>query len=511
VIATALSVPVVRAVDPLVVTTASGTVLGIDTGTTLEWRGIPYAQPPVGALRWRPPQPTSWSGVRDATAFGSDCIQLISDTEIEGSEDCLYLNVFAPAVGGTHLPVMVHLHPGSNTFGRGYQEASALVTRGVIVVTLNYRLGVFGIVGHPALSAEGALPEQGLLDQIAALQWVKQNIAAFGGDPNSVTLFGMSAGSFDAAALLASPLTAGLFARAAIETDVYWNLTGAGNALADREQIGLDLAGAVGCATAGDAAACLRATTAQELVLAAGPIGADTLVGGTVLPRPALDVYNERGAGVPLLIGSNREEAIFDVLFGDGVPDPLPHPEYVKWVGDLVGVTNMAKAFRLYPSNAYDSLFWNFVAQATDDGYTCPTRRVALAAAARGPTWRYLYTHVMENDPGQAIFRAAHSFEDTFLWHHFYPLASGDPYIATAAEETLSATMSSYWTNFAKTGDPNGPGLPLWPSYNGLREPYQVLDDVTHSDAAYHVPQCQFMDGIFPFLPGPVAWWHRFR
>src|SRR5262249_3682987 len=166
------------------------------------WRGIPYAAPPVGLLRWRPPAPVQpWVGVRDATTFMPQCIQLIDVNATDGSEDCLYLNIFVPlsATPSSRLPVMVHLHGGGNTFGAPYQDASAFVARDVIVVTLAYRLGVFGFVGHPALSAEGggSSGEYGVLDQIAALHWVHDNITAFGGDPTNVTLFGLSAGSFD--------------------------------------------------------------------------------------------------------------------------------------------------------------------------------------------------------------------------------------------------------------------------------------------------------------------------
>jgi len=529
-----MTLPAVVTATPsgLVVTTASGRVAGIANGSVDEWRGIPYAQPPVGSLRWRSPQaPLPWGDTRDATHYGAHCIQLISETETEGSEDCLYLNVFTPAntAANARLPVMVHLHPGGNGFGWGYQnggrdgatffetpEFSRFTDRGVIVVTLNYRLGVMGWVGHPALTAEGSLPEQGLLDQIAALRWVQQNIGAFGGDPAKVTLFGMSAGSFDTVALAASPLAVGLFARAAVETDVFWQVTGDGNSLADKEQVGLDVANHVGCASATDVAACLRGTSAAALAVAAGAIDTSALVGGAVLPRSALAVFQERGAGVPLLIGSNREEAAFVI---DSLPDPFRNADFVRNVNDLVGSKNQSSALKLYPASAYDSLQWDLVTMISDALYTCPTRRLALAASSHGATYRYLFTHVAENDPGQANFRAAHTFEDTYLWHHFDPrFEDGAPYVATPPEEALSTTMTSYWTNFAKTGDPNGAGLPSWPRFDQVQQRFQILDDAVHAEAGYHVAQCGLMDTLprpYPFCGSlcrfdSSGWLHRF-
>src|SRR5262249_25619399 len=212
------------------------------------------------ALRWRPPQPVApWPGVRDATQFTPPCIQTDFNGGTLGSEDCLYLNVFAPptASAGSGLPVMVHLHPGGNAHFEPYTDASAFTARGIIVVTIAYRLGVFGFVGHPALSAEqaGSSGEDGLLDQLAALRGGRDNIAAFGGDPANVTLFGSSAGSFDTVALMASPLSRGLITRAAVQGEVLPGLTGQGNVsgtgvnntIADAEQVGVQVAQQVGC------------------------------------------------------------------------------------------------------------------------------------------------------------------------------------------------------------------------------------------------------------------------
>jgi para-nitrobenzyl esterase len=496
------------AADPLVVQTQSGAVQGIATTSGPAWRGIPYASAPIGALRWQPPQPaTPWAGTRDATAFGSPCIQIDFVGGTLGSEDCLFLNVFAPvdAAPGSALPVMVHLHAGGNFVGRAVEDAHNFVSRGVLVVTLNYRLGILGFAGAPALTAEGALPEAGLLDQIAALQWVRDNIAAFGGDPANVTLFGVSAGSFDAIALSASPLAAGLFQRVAAEGDAFWATTGVGNTLADKERRGVEVAAAVGC-TSPPSATCMRSASAESLVLATGDYDNGPLVGGAVQPEVALTVFRQHGS-VPLLIGSNREEAAFWNPL-----DPLPKSEFTRSVTELMGARKTGAAVKLYPLAAYDSYRWALNTMFTDAIYTCPTRRLAVAASGHGPVYRYLYTHVLENDEFLAQFRAAHAFENIFLWDEdWYPMSP--------AEALLAFRMGAYWTNFAKTGDPNGPGLPVWPSYDPTLERYEVLDgDAVTSDATYHVPECGLMDTVEPFRDCNnsvcrfftyARWWHR--
>ena len=164
---------------------------------------------------------------------------------------------------------------------------------------------------------------------------------------------------------------------------------------------------------------------------------------------------------------------------------------------DLVGPPQAGSLRQLYPESSYDTPWWGLVTMTTDATYTCPTRRLAVAASTHGTVYRYLFTHVMEgNDPSQTELRAFHTLEDTFLWHHFYPLLNGDPYVATPAEEALAAKMAAYWTNFAKTGNPNGAGVPAWPTYYPAGEAYLVLDNDVHADAAYHVPQCDFLDQL---------------
>jgi para-nitrobenzyl esterase len=501
----------------LVVQTADGAVQGVlasgVAGTEAEWRGIPYAAPPLGALRWQPPQPvTSWPGVRDATQFTQPCFQTDGNGGTLGSEDCLYLNVFAPpsASARSKLPVMVHLHPGGNAYFQAYTDASAFTARGVIVVTLDYRLGVFGFVGLPQLSAEqgGSSGEYGLLDQLAALRWVRDNIAAFGGDPANVTLFGSSAGSFDTVALMASPLSRGLITRAAVQGEVLDGLTGQGGdqpgiantTIADAEQVGVQVAQKVGCQTAADVLACLRATPAATLVEAA-PIDYVPWVGGKVLPQSPQQLLSS-GPRIPLLVGFDREEQA--TAFFPPFPASYTNSNWVRDTNGIGGPPLGAQIRSLYPLSAYDSLFWSTVTAATDALRGCPTRRLANAVSQGAPVWRYLDTHAYENDPNLAQFRAAHVMEDPFLWGNF-SLFPGfiDGYVPTPAERVLSQRMTGYWTNFAKTGNPNGPGLPTWPQYNSVTEPTLTLDDQIGVINNYHDQQCTPLDTITTIFPPP--------
>jgi para-nitrobenzyl esterase len=485
----------------LTVQTTSGAVGGVLNGSTKEWRGVPYAAAPVGNLRWRPPAPAShWTGTRPATAFAQPCIQLDFPSGTFGSEDCLYLNVFVPAgaSASAHLPVMVHLHPGSNSGFHPYEDASAFTSRGVIVVTVAYRLGVLGFVGHPALSAEsGTSGEYGLLDQIAALKWVRDNIAAFGGDPANVTLFGSSAGTFDTVALVSSPLTHGLIARAAVQGEAFNALHGVPT-IAEAEQLGFDLSQAFGCESTPNPLACLRAAPASLLVEGAGFLDLLPWTGGVVLPKSPLEVFTTR-ATVPLLIGFDREE---DAVFFDPFDPSYGANDWVRDTNHLLGASLGPQVRALYPPSAYDSFLWSTITLATDTDRGCPTRLLANAAAARTPVWRWLYTHVYEDDDFFGTFRASHVLEDPFIWGSD---VFGYGHAPTPAEQTLSARMTSYWANFAKTGNPNGPGLPAWPRYNTATESTLMLDDQIGVVNGYHREQCDLLDDVGALFPPP--WW----
>ena len=500
------------AAEAQVVQTAAGKLQGVHDGVANEWRGVPYARPPVGPLRWRAPQPAqAWSGTRNATHFAVECAQPGFDdqgqvTGADGSEDCLYLNVFAPrnTSPSSRLPVMVHLHGGANSFGAPYRDADAFVRRGVIVVTVAYRLGFFGFVAHPALSAEngGTSGEYGVLDQIAALRWVHDNIAAFGGDPGRVTLFGLSAGSFDTAALTVSPLTRGLIQRAGVQGVYWYGLTGIANDMAEAESLGSEISASTGCDGTADVAACLRGLSPDELMRdvdsSVGFLDIEPWTGGVVLPKPPLDLLASSPPRVPLLIGTDREE---DVGFMElaGV-DEIPNTEWVHRSNEVVGKTLGSKARSLYPPANYEGLRkWAVVALQTDAGRTCPTRRLARAAAPSAPVFRYLYTHRYVNDPELASLRAAHTLEDPFIWGDFNLFGLG--YQPTAGESSLSARMTDYWANFARTGDPNGGSLPAWPRYDADRERMLALDERSSVLERYHAQECAFMDTLPMIFP----------
>ena len=484
----------------LEVTVDGGVVAGVETASTLEWRGLPYAAPPVGELRWRPPAPVEpWSGVRAASEFAPPCAQ-----PFEGSEDCLYVNVFTPpgTTPDDALPVMVHLHGGSNLGFRPYQRADAFVRHGVIVVTLGYRLGVFGWLAHPQLSAEGdgSSGEYGLLDQIAALDWVQRNIGGFGGDPGNVTLFGESAGSFDATALVASPVVDGLFARAALQTTAYWPLYQP-PLLPDVEAFGSEVAGRVGCAGA-DVVACLRGMPASALVDSFGFTESAPLVGGRLLPASPRDLLAAATDTMPLIVGSTREEAGFrwEETFTTG---EMSRGVYTTEANFVVAMDVGHLVRRLYPVGAYDNALWATVAILTDAVYTCPVR--ALAQTTSGPVWRYLYSHRYDNDPWLAQLRAGHFLDDPIMWDdpgllEGYGRAD---YSLSAVEEQLSETMTTYWTNFAKTGDPNGAGLVAWPQYSQASSNTLEFDSTVQVLDGWHDRECDAFDGWPLFIkPG---------
>jgi para-nitrobenzyl esterase len=510
VLATSLLVasPAVGA-SSLQVHTQSGDVLGVNQGTVDEWRGIPYAAPPVGDLRWRPPAPVApWSGVRDATEFAPPCIQPGFGPDgpagAIGRENCLYLNVFVPASASSTsgLPVMVHLHPGGNVFGSPYEDAAPLVERNVIVVTVAYRLGVFGFVGHPALSREGGgtSGEYGLFDQIASLEWVRDNISAFGGDPSNVTLFGSSAGTFDTVALMASPLAGGLFARAAVQGEYIEAFTGvpASATIDEPEIIGRFTFRRFDCGDRRRTVSCLRDQPARRVIASGVEMEVFDLlpwVGGEVLPEAPEELL--QGSSLPLLVGFDREEDRFFDL-PSPLPDPFTRRMWIERTNALLGPTVAEQARALYRPSEYGSRAWAFITMATDVKRGCPTRRLANMVAA--PTWRWLFTHTFENHEGLADGRAAHIFEEFFLWGRLDRVFDID-YTPTPAEELLSERMIGYWTNYAKTGNPNGPGLPTWPQYNTVTEPTLILDNEISVVHGYHVEECALLDTVDEVYP----------
>jgi len=418
-----------RAASPRV-TIDTGTLEGLDTAGVMVFRGIPYARPPVGPLRWRAPLPTRlWRGVRDAKQLGQNCIQHQPWPDIDPfkagvSEDCLFLNVWTNSLDKRAArPVLVWIHGGGFWAGFGGEErhnGARLAKKGAVVVTLNYRLGPFGFLAHPAFVAESpyrAAGNYGLLDQIAALRWVQRNIGRFGGDPSRVTIFGESAGGMSVGSLIASPLAKGLFQRAILESG-----TGVSVGVTPRDTaqaIALKFAESLRVRGVGaDAATRLRALNPDALLAASLKLGSPgeprffPTVDGWVLPH-AVDSILAGGAAnlVPVIAGTNRDE-------GD------------EWMG-------------------------------------APTRTFARLMSARGaPTYVYMFSRVGDDSANRAR-GAYHSAEITFVFGRPRPLQSSAG--STAYDSKVAEAMSDYWVAFATSGDPNGPPTsgkwPRWPRY----------------------------------------------
>jgi para-nitrobenzyl esterase len=504
--------------DPTIVKTQSGTVQGVIAGDLIAFRGIPYAAPPVGDLRWKPPAPpASWQGIRDASSFGNICAQIDPNThQFLGDEDCLTLSVFTsnppPRV---KQPVMFYIHGGGNTAGsaHGAADIPPLATHGVIVVTVQYRLGLLGFLAHPLLAAEGggSSGNYGLMDQIAALTWVQKNIAAFGGDPSRVMAFGESAGAIDMEALIVSPMAKGLFSRAGRES--VGLLTG--------DVYSLDASAAfyeksiqpLGCDTAADVLACLRAVPADTLTSALtfppivdttpGPISPVLTIEPKVIPVDPFQALQQNGSPVPLLMGSNRDEL---TIFFFELSNPLDESGYEAALHaefDPVGPNVANQVLSLYPASSYASPGWALASVHSDYYVTCKERRIALAAsgAQRPVVWRYLFTHVLENPTSfLGVLGAFHSEELNFVFGNLQSIFDV-PYTPSSAELQLSDDIMGYWTRFAATGDPNGAGAVQWLPYDSTTEHIQQLDDTTITINGYHNDQCDY----FATLPPPPA------
>ncbi len=482
-----------------VVHTESGVVQGVVQGNLLVFRGIPYAAPPVGNLRWRPPQPpANWTGIRDASSFGNLCPQLQDNGQLAGSEDCLTLNIFiGQPIENQELPVMVFFHGGGNKRGDTHEppfDTPPLATHGVIVVTAEYRLGLLGFFANALLTSEDGLSSgnYGLLDQIAVLAWVKQNIAAFGGDPAHVMLFGQSAGSNDVQALLVAPPAQGLFSVAAMESGYIPG--GFLHTLAQLETLDEPIVSLLGCGSATDVLACLRAVPADVIVSNQSAVPfRRPVIEPRVIPMDPFVALQQRGSPVPLLIGSTREEAA-------GPNAPLDAAGYAAAVHAEfdplgAGVANQVLAF--YPATAYDSPAYALIAVDSDSSLTCPIRDVARAAtgASRPPVWRYLYIHRFENDPTLNAFRAFHTAELYFVFGNLQVINSA--YTPTTAEVAFAQQMMGYWTRFAATGDPNGSGATQWLRYDPTTDTMLQLDDVQTVINGYHNTQCDYFS-TFP-------------
>lgn len=469
--------------DPLIVSTARGALRGVASGESEQFHGIPYAAPPVGALRWAPPAPPEpWTDVRDASAAGAICSQLTL-AGVVGNEDCLSLAVYRPArrEPATPLPVMVWIHGGSFVSGAGsiYDPRRLVESGDIIVVTLNYRLGMLGFLAHPALTAEssdGLSGDYGLLDQQAALRWVRDNIAAFGGDPAQVTIDGQSAGGASVCAQLASPTTAGLFSRAIIQS-----ASCASAPLALAEAQGSSLASALGCSDASGAAECLRGLPAEQLTSAQTAALFGPIAGGELLPEaPAAVVAAGRQAPVPVLIGGVSDEmrGFFALEY------PLDPASYAGALAAHFPSFSAAAIAAEYPLADYPEPYLALTAALSDSGAYlagslggCVTSDLADLFSASTTTYAYDlddpdFTWAPGLIPVPVPRGASHSSDIAFLFETRGVVLS-EPF---APEQTaLAGEMVSAWSAFIRAGDPNDadPSAPStkWPRYDaGARQ-----------------------------------------
>lgn len=430
--------------------TRLGTLLGLVDENIHLWRGIPFAQPPVGALRWRAPQPVQpWAGVRQADTFSASCWQNIDYCrELGGgdpgrfSEDCLYLNVWSPAARSAPLPVMVWLHGGGYTIGAGGlppYDGKALAQRDVVVVTVNYRLGHLGFFAHPALEGEDDEPLNNfaLMDQIAALRWVQENIAAFGGDSDNVTLFGESAGARSVLSLMTSPKAAGLFHKAVIQSGYTLPDTPREKAL----EKGVQLAAHFGLENA--SADQLRAIPPEKFWPLEAPlnIGPTPIAGDAVLPQPMLDVFFAgKQHAMPVLIGSNSDEASVMAVFGVDLAGEIEKLRRTRRLG--LGLIKL-----LYPGVKGDEELGRQVCRDmafTTLGY------VVMQAQQRvnQPCWRYWFDYVAEAEHATYANGAWHGNEVPYVFDTL-TLAEPARFYVNERDRAFAAQVADYWVNFA--------------------------------------------------------------
>lgn len=464
--------------DPALVRTASGAVRGTVADDHRLFAGIPYAAPPVGALRWRPPEPApAWDGERQATRSGPRCLQDPGgDIELgrQTDEDCLTLNVWTPPASNEKRPVMVWIHGGAFVNGSGgIYDARRLAARGdMVVVTVNYRLGTMGFLAHPALGAPGDVGNYGLADQQAALRWVRDNIADFGGDPDKVTVAGESAGGMSVCDHLVAPGSAGLFQAAIIQSAPCQ----AQAPLPVAEQRSLDYAAGAGCPDPATAAECLRALPADKLRKPVWfvEIGADELTGpvtGTkALPvDPVRAIADGTAARVPVLIGTNRDEFTLFVAMRYLQHDDRYTPEqYPGLLADTFGPDAGQVAAR-YPVDGFGadpqvSVPLAYAATVTDGEFACIADRMAARLAGGAPVYAYEFNDraAPAPEPLRTLpfpVGASHSLELRYLFD-----VGGAPPLSPA-QQTLSDQMIDYWAAFVASGAPSASDAPQWPQF----------------------------------------------
>jgi para-nitrobenzyl esterase len=473
------------------VRTTSGPLQGVarpDGGA--EFLGIPYAQPPVGDLRWHEPLPVKpWTEVRAANTSGAPCAQLAPENSNRrdaqsGEEDCLFLNVMTPVWPAKHLlPVMLWLHGGANEGGSASSPLfmdGTLIRHGVLLVTVNYRLGIFGFFAHPALSAESTYHgsgNYGLMDQILALRWLRQNIANFGGDPDNITVFGQSAGATDTVLLMISDLSKGLFQRAIAESGTSFAPPPA--ALVNAEKAGEAFTASLNLPAGQEGLKQLRQMTTQQLLALQSSqsprphFGRPDIDGWVISRQPASVFAAGEEAAIPLLFGTTAREYGAAYFYIPAAQDALR-----KTISDFFTLTDPSGGLAPRALAAYglaegaqasdDPLYGSPADQwAADIGYRCPaTAQGDWHRAAQHPAYEYEFAHAI---PGHEAQGAGHSSELPYVFGYL-PREGNIAAKFTDTDIQLSDLMENYWTNFAKTGDPNSAGLPEWPQFGVERK-----------------------------------------
>ncbi|HTW66352.1 MAG TPA: carboxylesterase family protein [Bryobacteraceae bacterium] len=486
--------------DP--VHTDSGLVSGV-SGKSDEvrvYKGIPFATPPVGDLRWKPPQPPKhWEGVRMADHFSPVCMQQQRGPAAaqgpEPSEDCLYLNVWTAAKSaGERLPVIVWTYGGGFTSGAGslaMYNGEALAKKGVVVVTYNYRLGIFGFLSHPELTKESSHHASGnyaMMDMAAVLHWVQKNIAAFGGDPKRVTIDGESAGSMLVSAMVGSPQGKGLFQRAIGQSGAWMGISiNHMTTLAQAEENGEKLAKSLGASSIAD----LRAKPADEL-LKNGRGFFGIVVDGWYVPEDLSITYEHRKENdVDVLVGSNHDEGTFFTRPGSGNAEQFSSTAKRRF-GDL-----SSEYLKLYPASSDEQAGTSQLEAFRDEmGWHMRTWAELQSKRGKGKAYLYYFTHVPPSPPGRPSRGATHTADLAYMFDN-----QPENVTWTDVDRKLAGTMSSYWVNFAATGNPNGGGLPDWPAYKAKgEEKAMVLGDTVEAGPAISPSMLAFYDSYFAKL-----------
>jgi para-nitrobenzyl esterase len=457
--------------DPLTVKTEQGKIHGktINDGKVRAYLGLPYAAPPVGDLRWKAPEPPAkWKGDRDATAFGAHCAQnhVFDDMIFQDSgpsEDCLFLNVYTPADAkdSSKLPVMFWIHGGGYS-GGGSDEprhnGDFLPLRGVVLVTINYRLGVFGFLATADLAKEanGAAGNYGLMDMVSALQWVKENIKKFGGDPGNVTIFGESAGSFAVSTLMAAAPAQGLFHRAIGESGGAFSSVLTMDTLEQREKKDGEWVASLGVKSLAE----LRALPTDKILEGAKKpgVGFSSNIDGKLLTEPVSDTFAAgKQAHVPLLAGWNRDEGSF---LANGMT-----AEKFKGMATMLYKERAAEFLTLYPGDTDEQAARSAIDYGSDSFIAFSTWKWLEAQRKTSDTPVYRYHFELASPPSK-FHPGSFAFHSDDIEYVFGTLATRPGATWRPEDWKLSEQFMGYWTNFAKTGDPNGPGLPPWPKYD---------------------------------------------